>query len=325
MLVLLGASPAGARKYALTITFDNDALTWANRDRYYSNGIEFAFSWPAPARWFCRGADHRYDSRTGTCYSTHASRHRRRALRLRVALGQRIYTPDDQHNLAIVRDDRPFAGWTYVDLSLRYLSDVLAIEGALVVGLTGRGSGASQLQRWFHNAILKQRSTDGWAHQIGTELTIALRSRASYKLLSAATMLSATHHWFDASLEAETWLGLPFTWFALGGHVRLGYLTRRLDSPHGPRPFLRHFQFYLFARIVARVVLRNDTIQGAALAPNPHTAPLRNWAPWAQFGIALQSLPFDFAVSVVVRAAESFPEQNRPNHLFGRVAITGRW
>lgn len=143
--------------------WDNDKI--ADTDRHYTNGMRIAYVPTTPAqplkdaaRWWAEisAFTSPLDLREGWL------------------VGQDMYTPEDVAAAVPNPYDRPYAGWTYVGISLQNeidrgltsynQQDTLEVD----VGIVGPASRAGETQNWFHHKINVAQSR-GWHHQIGNE------------------------------------------------------------------------------------------------------------------------------------------------------------
>jgi hypothetical protein len=91
-------------------------------------------------------------------------------------IGQLMMTPADISIEAPIPDDRPYAGWLYVDLGIQSkTADTLEIW-ELTVGVVGPDSRADDLQSWFHEKIGDEEPM-GWDNQLENELGLGLTYR----------------------------------------------------------------------------------------------------------------------------------------------------
>ena len=89
------------------------------------------------------------------------------------SLTQQIFTPDDLNETALIEDDRPYAGWLYVEIGLHQSSERHLDSLSLQVGVVGPASGMEQLQRYIHEQT-DSEIAQGWDNQLNNELGIQL-------------------------------------------------------------------------------------------------------------------------------------------------------
>lgn len=152
-----------------SITSDNDSLS--NTDGDYSAGMELA--WAQASResidelegvpgWFWELA------KLTSLGSSGIDR-----VGSRIAVGQKIFTPRDIRASELIVNDRPYAGWAYLDLSLFARRDDRLDGLSLSVGVVGPSSFADEVQQNTHEffGAVKVR---GWENQLEDEIALNL-------------------------------------------------------------------------------------------------------------------------------------------------------
>lgn len=91
-----------------------------------------------------------------------------------VALTNQIYTPSDTNATSLIEDDRPYAGWTYIDVGVHKSSKDTLRSIYLLVGMVGPVSGSEFFQNSIHRLTDSQEAM-GWDNQLNNELGINLR------------------------------------------------------------------------------------------------------------------------------------------------------
>ncbi len=193
--------------------------------------------------------------------------------RLGFSLGQSIFTPDDTESIAVVDDDRPYAGWLYggMELIVEDADDFRRV--ALDLGIVGPSAKAEQTQNEFHELIGVSRS-NGWDNQLNDELGFALFAERKWRDASRFPFAGVNG---DVTWNLGGSLGNVLTYAAAGVALRVG---NQLDSDFGPpriRPSLsgsaffdpvpfRKFGWYLFAGVELRAVGRNIFLDGNTIS-----------------------------------------------------------
>jgi len=147
--------------------FENDAI--AERDSQYTNGLSLTWSrygmkefpddmWPH--RWFYPAL--RLVGFDGPPESEKA---------LTISVGQSIYTPDDVEATELVRDDRPYAGISYVTLGFHRQDDHRMHTVCLSAGIVGPHSYAEEIQSVAHG-MFNSGQPQGWDNQLEDELVV---------------------------------------------------------------------------------------------------------------------------------------------------------
>jgi len=141
------------------------------------------------------------------------------------SFGNDIYTPVDVKAEELIKNDRPYAGWTYMSLALhsKDANELDTFETTL--GMVGPSAKSDVIQNDFHRLIGTYPS-EGWNNQIRDEPGIMLswQHRQRYEELFGDGTWGAD---FVPHIGAVA--GNVMTYANVGGQVRLGY--------HLPRDF----------------------------------------------------------------------------------------
>lgn len=164
----VGSLPAAAQApsgQGLQLVFENDVLGRGSTDRWYTNGLRV--SWmlrnpranedPASTR-----ALNMADSLLGAQVDQNAQGSSRA---ITWTLGQNMYTPRRIDLARPQRGDRPWAGWLYLGATAQGFKGDEFQQTDLKLGITGRASGAGQLQRWVHRTF-EATYPAGWEQQL---------------------------------------------------------------------------------------------------------------------------------------------------------------
>ncbi len=245
LLVVLGA-PSWAQvepPSRVTLTWENDAF--ARTDRHYTNGLSLALAgrldpWVLPA-WL-RGEQAEWG----------------------LEVGQRIYTPERLEAADVVVDDRPYAGWSYLGLSVTRRASSLCWEDTieLRLGVIGPSSGAQEVQKLAHGFNGSQLPR-GWRHQLRDEPGIALSYRAGVRALRGeAAGLS-----FDVTPRFGISVGNVATFASLGVGLRCGLgVPDDFAGSGAPHPL----RIYLTAGVEGRLVGYDAFLDGNLLRSGGH-------------------------------------------------------
>ena len=90
------------------------------------------------------------------------------------SLTNQIFTPTNVAETALIRDDRPYAGWTYLESAIHKTTKDELRSLSLKVGIIGPASGSQQIQNEFHRLIESER-VEGWANQLENEIGLNLK------------------------------------------------------------------------------------------------------------------------------------------------------
>ncbi|WP_019625944.1 lipid A deacylase LpxR family protein [Thioalkalivibrio sp. ALJT] len=220
LALLLATGPAAAQRGvdAVHLEFENDLF--AGEDRYYTNGVRIGWtrSEDRIPGWLETVADF---------LPFFVEREERGRLKSAIHLAQNMYTPEDIEREIPDPDDRPYAGWLYLNFSLAEEYGDRLDRLQVTLGTVGPGSLADRTQREVHSWS-SAPDPRGWDHQIGNEATLMvgyerqLRSR-SHRAEDGWAM-DLTPHWGAT-------VGSPFTFANAGAIVRAG---RNLPRDYGP-------------------------------------------------------------------------------------------
>ncbi len=154
---------------AFSISNDNDSL--ANADGDYSAGMELTWTQASRASVDERATLPRWLKHVSkrTPFG-HAGVDR---FGSRIVLGQKIYTPRDLRKTELIEDDRPYAGWTYLNLSLHARKQDRLDSIILSVGIIGPASFADEVQENVHEFFGAVR-VRGWKNQLKNEFALNL-------------------------------------------------------------------------------------------------------------------------------------------------------
>lgn len=247
--LLLAAAPARAQVDApsrVTLTWENDLL--AGTDRHYTNGLRLDLVGrldPQILPSWLAGDEVEWG----------------------LALGQRIYTPERLDEPGLVADDRPYAGWSYLGLSVSRRVAALEWEDRLelTLGVVGPASGARATHELAHE-VFGSDPPRGWRHQLHDEPGVTLAYRASTGLLRG----DAGSVGWDLAPGFGVSLGNVATFASIGLGLRCGLGVPDdfgvLVSSGAPR-LLR---IYLTAAIEARLVGYDIFLDGNLLRNGGH-------------------------------------------------------
>lgn len=194
-----------------TIYFENDYFT--GTDENYSNGAKLSWLSGDLTDWGQTGWRHSFLSalpfvnRPGTQKNFGFS------------LGQNIYTPGDTGATVPDPEDRPYAGWIYLEISFVSKTETRADIVSIQLGVVGPSSGAEAAQDLVHEWGDNQKAR-GWDHQIEDEPGLNLIYERRHRLYARSLWDSMG---VDFIPHAGFSLGNVQTHANLGGTVRLGY------------------------------------------------------------------------------------------------------
>lgn len=255
-------SPAPAyRNGVVTVISENDLYAVHNRDRHYTDGIQFGWmssddDVPAWARAFGDGVP-----------LLDPEAHRR----IGFILAQAMFTPENKMARTPILDDRPYAAWLYGGLKLQSESDSRLDTFEIDLGVVGPAALGEQVQNHWHS-VIGAGQAEGWSNQIKNEPGLDLMGERLWRisLTEPENALGV-----DVIPNVVGSLGNIYTYAGGGGMIRLG---RELQSDFGPAridPALpgsdsfhapERFGWYVFAGVEGRAVARNIFLDGNTFA-----------------------------------------------------------
>ncbi len=94
-----------------------------------------------------------------------------------------IFTPTDFNTSTLITDDRPYAGWSYIETSIHKTINNELRSLSLKIGLVGSLSGSQQIQNEFHR-LIGAKTSKGWKNQLNDELGINLKYTQKWRYYS---------------------------------------------------------------------------------------------------------------------------------------------
>jgi len=224
----------------LKIDFENDLITYANTDRYFTNGIRFDLQ----AAWLAGSSLQKlmipYRHKSFVIYN--------------LSMVQNMYTPTDTRMAPELKNDRPYASLLYFGFR-KSASDPLReikISSELNVGYMGPYSLGSSLQTIVHKTFPTNNEPLGWETQINTDVIVNYNVQVQKALLNRANLTLL------AGLEAEA--GTLFTNAGAGLQAQIGKadpVFGLVENQQWPE-----FEYYFFAKTDISFVAYNALLQG---------------------------------------------------------------
>ena len=313
----------------LTLYIENDSIGIGNTDRYYTHGTKL--SWISQDLSKYRDLVtipwmHRLIERLPYLNDPENQR------TVSVSLGQNIYTPEDHQRTDVIKDDRPYAGITYVGLGLHSRNPKHMDTFELDIGLVGRHSYAEDCQTWLH----KFNHSDyprGWDNQLHDEPVLNLYLERKWKTLQIRTTRGFG---FDVLPHLGLALGNAYTGASLGGEVRFGWNIPNDFGTHLIRPgsdsssplddtdprFFRTFHrigMHGFLAVDGRAVAHNILLDGNTFRDS-HSVDKEPFVADFIGGIGLIIYQVKITYSLVYRTKEF--ETQRDEQRFGAIALS---
>ena len=231
----------------LKIEFENDLITYANTDRYFTNGITFDLQ----AAWLGSSAvmDKLMIPYRHGAFVTY-----------NLGMVQDMYTPTDTRVAPTLNNDRPYSSYLYFSFGKTTADPVrkLKMTSQLYAGYIGPYSPGSYMQTLVHDAFPTNDVPLGWETQINTDVILnysykiqkALVNKQNFSLLAGADVKAGTLL-NNAGMEIEMKAGKFEPVFGI--------------TPGGQWPKV---QYYFFAKTQANYVAYNALLQGGMFNHN---------------------------------------------------------
>lgn len=250
-LMVLSTSVVASDKAIFSFSGDNDAFFQQDED--YSNGLFFSYTSPRlhqptlPLSLTYWGTDSidKFD----------------------ITLGQKIYTPSDIKSDTALADDRPYAGYLYLESSYLSLSPDYAQRINLAFGTTGENSFAEEVQKNVHNGI-SASDPKGWKYQIDNQFIASLGYVAHNSIDRAAFTLST--EWelssiYEANISNFRSDASTGVMFRIGTNLSNSMGAANINDEHAFRPGMissSESAWFLYAGAKARYRFNDITIEG---------------------------------------------------------------
>lgn len=332
MLLVMGLFPSAAWSQdspelpskRFTFYWENDSVTGSDQD--YSNGLKLTWSQPYPPV-----AENRKDVKDWVFRHLPLSGHSGPARATAFSIGQYIYTPKDTSRSDLIVEDRPYAGYSFLEYGFITRSGNRRDVWEFEIGVVGPLSLAEATQNTFHDLIGVSRA-QGWDHQLGNELGLEAIYEAKWQLgpLSSRQGFGVD---FIPHLGAEA--GNIATAIKAGGELRFGWFIPKDFGSCPIRPgcdagyaldisldgWDRRYKFglHFFAAVEGRVVLRNIFLDGNTFKDS-HRVNKEIFVADLTGGIALTYGRLKVNYALVLRTPEF--KERKDNHAFGAINIS---
>lgn len=247
-----------------------------------------------------------------------------------LSVGQNIYTPEDTSRRELIKDDRPYAGWSYFSLTFHIKNRAQLDVSEVTIGIVGPSSLAKETQRIVHK-WLENDDPKGWDNQLRNEPGLLISWQRNWRLFSAGM---GRGFGFDFIPHIGGAVGNVAIFANTGGEIRIGYNlpfdfgTSPIRSGSGIEapadindPRVRHrknFGFHLFADVDGRAVARNIFLDGNTWKESHSVHRKRLVADMAAgFAIVYKSLKLSYAH---VYRTKEFDGQEK-GQLFGSITL----
>lgn len=307
-----------------TLYFEND--WFGGTDRHYTNGVKFSWLYSDLTTWGDQGWRKAFVEKLPFINRPGSQKN------LGFSLGQNIYTPQDQDAFVPDPADRPYGGWTYLELTFLSKTEHIADTVSFQLGMVGRHSYAQDTQRWIHKVIDESRP-NGWEHQLHDEVGLNVIFERKWRLYGRA--LNGTLG-IDLVPHAGLSLGNVQAYANTGGTLRFGFnlpsdFGVQLIRPAGggntpiddrdPRIAAdRSWSFFVFGAADGRVVGRDIFLDGNTFKDSPRVDK-RIFVADLSYGLGVIAGRWQFTFTQVHRTRE-FEEQPFNHNDFGSVTLS---
>ncbi len=320
-------APATARARSapvFTMYVENDAFT--GTDQHYTNGLKLSWLSADLADWGQTGW------RKNVLEALPFINRPDGQKNIGLAFGQNIYTPRDIEVINPDPRDRPYAGWSYLELAFVSKTVDVADTISLQVGIVGPHSLAEDSQRIFHQWI-DSAEPRGWDYQLRDEIGVNVIYERRWRLYGRALYNTLG---IDLVPHAGISLGNVQTYANGGGTVRLGInlpsdfgvqLARAGSVGGGPTDDLdprvalkRDFSLFVFGAADGRAVARDIFLDGNTFRDS-RSVDKEYFVADLSAGIGLIAGPWQLTYTQVWRTREFKTERGDYNN-FGSLTLS---
>lgn len=264
-----------------TMYLENDCFAGREKDGGYTNGLKFTWSSAVSAEYPPHVWPHRWLYPVIKWLPFEQSEDRKN---ITFSIGQNIYTPQDIEAEEVVKDDRPYAGITYMEMGFHSRRQRAMDTVELFFGLVGPHSYAEQAQKFVHR-VINDINPRGWDNQLNDEPVIDIIYEHRKKIIQSGNN-GGWGFGYDSILNSGGALGNALIYYNLGLGFRIGL---NLPQDFGDFPIKpassynaafdakdpryskeKKIGIYLFSSIEGRAVLHNIFLDGNTFS-NSHS------------------------------------------------------
>jgi hypothetical protein len=247
-----------------------------------------------------------------------------------LSVGQNIYTPEDISRKDLIKEDRPYAGWSYLSLTFHVKNEFQLDVFEVTAGIVGPSSLAEETQRLVHK-WLENEDPKGWDHQLRNEPGLLIGWQRNWRLVSTG---KGNGFGFDFIPHIGGVVGNVAIFANIGGEIRFGYNlpldfgTSFIRSGSGIEapvnttdPRLRRHKnlgVHLFADVEGRAVARDIFLDGNTWKES-HSVHRKPWVADMAAGLSIVYKRLKLSYAHVYRTKE-FDGQER-NEVFGSITL----
>lgn len=306
-----------------TIYFENDYF--GGEDQHYTNGVKLSWVSGDLSDWGQEGWRQRVLESLPFVNTPETQKN------IGLAFGQNIYTPQDTSLVVPDPADRPYAGWSYLELSFISKTETVMDRVAIQAGIVGPKSFAEDTQRIVHEWI-NDDVPQGWDSQLKNEPGINLIAERKWRLYGRTFGDTLG---FDFIPHAGVSLGNVQTYANAGGLVRLGFnlpsdfgvdlirgggaVNAPVDDEDPRVSSKRSWSFFVFGGVDGRAVARDIFLDGNTFRDSP-SVDKKNFVGDAYYGIGVIVGTWQLTYTEAVRTIE-FRGQDEKSY-FGSVTLS---
>ncbi len=248
-----------------------------------------------------------------------------------ISFGQNMYTPEDIDTKELIKDDRPYAGLTYLGFALHRKNEIILDTIELNIGIVGPASLAEDGQKLVHE-INGSSIPKGWDNQLKNEPGFALTVQRSLRLVSGDVAIG----WgWDLIPHAGITAGTFAVYANTGAELRFGYhipsdfgnslvrpgsnVSVPVDLPDTRTSRWHRFSISAFLSIEGRVVAHNIFLDGNTFTDS-HSVDKKPFVGDFSAGLSVNYKTFKLTYAHVYRSPE-FEEQDK-GHVFGSLTLS---
>ncbi|MCD4744027.1 MAG: lipid A deacylase LpxR family protein [Desulfobacteraceae bacterium] len=247
-----------------------------------------------------------------------------------LSIGQSMYTPGDISIRSLIKDDRPYAGWTYFGLGLHSKNERRLDSMEIQIGIVGPNSYAEQAQKLVHE-LRGCQTPNGWDNQIKNELGLAVVYERRWRFFHSGPVDKTG---FDIIPHLGGALGNVYTYANAGIEARIGWNLPRdfgtslirpagdsnapLNSKDSRLSNAQDFSLYAFALADGRAVLQNIFLDGNTFTDS-HNVDKKYFTGDIGVGVGLIIGRFKLCYTHVLKTKE-FKGQ-KDNQTFGSITL----